>query len=547
MANTHSVPVGRVGAKAADHAVRLARPRVELAEVPRAAELQPARLDDALQCALEQHAGTGSWLIDLARDELLCTPQARRLLGLPRELANTRAASIQTFCTDASRRHLVAVLREAVAGGRPFRATCELRGTRGAARWVELSGQLARRTGRSPCLVGTIRDVTAEHAQAQRLHLLETAVSSIHDLVVMLEAGVDSGGEPLIASVNDAFVRTTGYERREVVGRTMALLRGAGTDAAEARRFDAALRAGKPLRSELLHYAKDGAELWLELGVAASDAEDRRRHLVAVGRDVTARRCAAACGGDAHATDPNRVGDERGREQAPSPQFEAGERARLRDEHDRLVQLEREQGRLGRELQDGIGQKLGAIAFVAKALECKLVDRSAAQDARWIVQLLGDALDHVRFLSRDLSRIEIDGGALAPAIARLVSDVRTIYGIDAFATIGPGLDGIDETCATPCFRIVQEAVDNALRHGRASEIRIALRARRGALVLAIGDNGVGFSSHERGSAEGPGPRGMRVRALLLGGRLRVRSGAYGTMFLVRIPLQRDGDGPAAGR
>ena len=92
------------------------------------------------------------------------------------------------------------------------------------------------------------------------------------------------------------------------------------------------------------------------------------------------------------------------------------------------------------------------------------------------------------------------------------------------------------------YRIVQEALANVRRHARATEVEIVLRTTARELVLAVRDNGVGFEPRREGQ-DRYGIVGMRERAKLLGGRLRVGSRpGNGTTITARVPLRREDQG-----
>ncbi len=208
------------------------------------------------------------------------------------------------------------------------------------------------------------------------------------------------------------------------------------------------------------------------------------------------------------------------------------------DERNQLVQFEREQDRIGRELHDGLGQQLTGVAFLAKALEKRLAEKnqSEAAEAAWIVRLLNSAVDHVRFLSRNLSPVELDDNSLHGALAKLAGDVRAIYGVTVELDAEDSLPELGPAAPSQIYRIVQEALNNALRHGRASEIRIRLQLRGQRLWLAVQDNGEGFERRGRPGDGGLGLRSMRIRAESLGGRIRVSSSTRGTLVSVMAPI-----------
>lgn len=132
------------------------------------------------------------------------------------------------------------------------------------------------------------------HRQLERsvaqLRLLELAVESTNDTVLITEAEpIDLPG-PRIVYVNDAFTRQTGYHRDEAIGQTPRMLQGPKTDRATLELLKQALRNWQSARVELINYRKDGSEFWVELNIVPM-ADDRGifTHWVSVQRDITDR------------------------------------------------------------------------------------------------------------------------------------------------------------------------------------------------------------------------------------------------------------------
>jgi PAS domain S-box-containing protein len=135
------------------------------------------------------------------------------------------------------------------------------------------------------------RDVTERHAADQHLHLLEKAISGIEDFVIITKAASQLGDQPTIVYVNDAFVRITGYSPQDVLGRSPSLLQGPQTDGATVKEIDHALAVPNTVRTELLNYAEDGREYWVDMSIAPIVGSDGcATHFVATGRDITERK-----------------------------------------------------------------------------------------------------------------------------------------------------------------------------------------------------------------------------------------------------------------
>jgi two-component system cell cycle sensor histidine kinase/response regulator CckA len=120
------------------------------------------------------------------------------------------------------------------------------------------------------------------------LHLLEAAVDQLHDIVFITEAeSIDTVG-PRILFVNGAFSRATGFDPREVIGRTPNVTVGEGTERPALKRIEAGLKAGKPVHEQLQKYGKDGSSYWVDLTIIpVFDDQGKHTHWVSVQRDVT--------------------------------------------------------------------------------------------------------------------------------------------------------------------------------------------------------------------------------------------------------------------
>ncbi|MBG6077340.1 PAS domain S-box protein [Polaromonas sp. CG_9.11] len=135
------------------------------------------------------------------------------------------------------------------------------------------------------------QDITRQRAEQSQLQLLQTAVSRLNDIVIITEAvALDEGGRRIVF-VNEAFERQTGYSREDVLGQTSRLLCGPNTQRSELDRICAAMAGREAVRAEIVIYAKDASERWLETDIAPIAGKSGKfTHWVAVGRDITERR-----------------------------------------------------------------------------------------------------------------------------------------------------------------------------------------------------------------------------------------------------------------
>jgi two-component system, NarL family, sensor kinase len=243
----------------------------------------------------------------------------------------------------------------------------------------------------------------------------------------------------------------------------------------------------------------------------------------------------------------------------------AVERARLAEESTRLVRAE-ERARIAREIHDTLAQGLTAIGLDIEGALRHLEEspERARERLERALSTARGAIDEARRSVLDLRAASLAGRPLAEAITALGRAFTSETGIQVHvrAEDGAALSLREEA---ELYRIGQEALANVRQHARATEVEIVLRATPQSIFLSIRDDGVGLDtapasppsrtggapgSGERAS-EGTAPRpaghhgivGMRERARLLGGRLRVTSRqGRGTAVSVRIPRGQDGEG-----
>lgn len=184
---------------------------------------------------------------------------------------------------------------------------------------------------------------------------------------------------------------------------------------------------------------------------------------------------------------------------------------------------EREQQRIGRDLHDDLGQYLVAIGFAADSLHNDLERESlhGAAAVGLIADQVHNAVLRARNLARGLSPVDQDEGGLELALEQLALSASQLSGIPcSFICDGPAVIR-DNTRAVHLYRIAQEALGNAMKHGQAKVIVIALEADDGRISLRVSDDGVGFDP-VRSENKGMGLNIMRYRARMAGGTLEIQ-------------------------
>ena len=215
------------------------------------------------------------------------------------------------------------------------------------------------------------------------------------------------------------------------------------------------------------------------------------------------------------------------------------ERAFRAEERARAARLE-ERARLAREIHDTLAQSLTAIALDLESGLRHLTADSERARARLERALATTrmGLEEARRSVLDLRAAPLAGTPLPEALAALGRTFTAAYGIRVrVRASGPDLATLPLRVEAELYRIAQEALTNVRRHAGATEVLVTLRAQAGRVAIAIRDNGGGLATAADGTSGGFGLVGMRERARLLGGTVRVASRpARGTTIRASIPL-----------
>jgi len=214
-------------------------------------------------------------------------------------------------------------------------------------------------------------------------------------------------------------------------------------------------------------------------------------------------------------------------------------------ERDRLEQqiltiAEQERERIGQDLHDGLCQLLSGIKFKTTLLEQKLQDKAPpeATDARAIEELLNTAIQQARNIARGLHPVDLEARGLMSALQALASSVESVFDLSCVCKFRKAVLVHDHITAAHLYRIAQEAISNAIKHGRATRIIVRLNGEGDSLILTVEDNGVGFPSKPKRKG-GMGLHLMNYRARAMGARLDIqRRASAGTVVQCRIKAAR---------
>ena len=214
---------------------------------------------------------------------------------------------------------------------------------------------------------------------------------------------------------------------------------------------------------------------------------------------------------------------------------------------------EREKRRIGQDLHDGLGQYLTGIACMVKVVEQKLTTQNLAEasSVKQITNMVNETIAQARDLARGLCPVELENNGLHAALEELAGRVSRTN-VNCTFRSPQTIKVYDNATAVHLYRIAQEAVNNAIKHGHAKNITIGLTTQNNQVLLSVEDDGRGFPKGGPKS-NGMGLRVMHYRAGMIGANITIEPGADGgTLLRCLVPnkppqptSKRGGGKPAA--
>ena len=189
-------------------------------------------------------------------------------------------------------------------------------------------------------------------------------------------------------------------------------------------------------------------------------------------------------------------------------------------EHEIIRISEREQQRIGQDLHDGLCQYFAAVGCSAGIVKGRL-ERAGSPEAKAVAeiqQLVLDGVQQTRALARGLFPVQNDEWGLPSALTELAASTSRLLNLRCTFSSNASTVPIRNDCSTHLFRIAQEAVSNAARHGAAASTAIRLNIDDDELTLSIEDDGIGLSQ-SKPDQKGLGLTIMQYRARQMGGRI----------------------------
>jgi PAS domain S-box-containing protein len=447
----------------------------------------------------------GIWMSDLQGVTTFANPQMARMLGsTPREM-NGRSVYRFLFPEDRAvvQQHFSQFLR-APAG---MEVEERLRRSDGTELWVLVAASVFRdRQGQPTDFLGMFTDISerkrAERGLREGMDTLETRVrertrelQASHEALAERETQyrrlfqtildgvlVFEGESRRMVEVNEAALRLYGYTRAEFLKLCPEAL------TVQREESEASIRGtligGAHRVSLRYHKKKDGTIFPVEISASTFNLKGRKM-VCGIVRDITRK---------------------------------------LELEREILAISDREQRRLGQDLHDDLCGQLAGTEFLIQTLAADLAAQGskAARRAREICRMVQQTMTKTRDLARGLSPVRLEAEGLTEALRELAVRIKRVFGIRCqFQCNAPVLVS-DHRVAMHLYRIAQEAVGNAIKHGQASRIEIVLSEQGQRLQLAVHDNGAGMPA-DSFRRNGMGLQIMHYRAEVIGGSVSIQT------------------------
>jgi PAS domain S-box-containing protein len=366
---------------------------------------------------------------------------------------------------------------------------------------VELSTAVILKHGVPVGIQGMARDITERKRAEDDLKQQKEILQKIFDHIPVMIRLTGSDGNALL--VNREYERTTGWSLEEIQKNSRSIFADLYPDKEQRLRIFQRIADSKGEWADFRTRVRDGrvidtswTNIQLETGMR-----------LGIGQDISDRK---------HAEE------------------------KLRNYSRKLIEAqEAERQHIARELHDQIGQVLTAVR-----INLQTIGNSCESDESQVlidhgVTIIDAALEQVRSLSFELRPSLLDDLGLVAALRWYADQYTQRTGIQTKSVTNLLGRRLKHELETACFRIVQEALTNVVRHANAKNVSIDLRTLKHKIVLSIKDDGIGFderSANGDASATHLGLRGMKERALALNGTLEIKSvAARGTEIRVSFP------------
>jgi len=369
--------------------------------------------------------------------------------------------------------------------------------------WLEIRAKLVKNEkGEGIYCIITLGDIDKLKETESRLNKSQAIAEAI--LTTSSDAIITTDAKGIIQSVNKSVSKMFGYKSDELIGENLKKLMPLPYSISHDKYMNNYLETGEKkiigIGREAQGLRKDGNVFPIELAISEIMCEGSRI-FAGIIRDMSTRR----------------------------------------ELERRIIESSNEERRrIGRDLHDGLGQMLTGIRMLSENLARKLKANAlpGAEEVEEISGMIKDADEMARTIARDMVQVEIEQKGLVVAIKDLCYRTKKMTGITCNLVTGNGVEIDNQSMSLHLYRIVQEAINNAVKHGKAKHIEIRMSNTDHHLAITIDDDGVGFGEKLE-NHKGKGIQIMNHRAGMMGGLLELfRTEDNKTRLRCLIPMNQ---------
>ena len=452
-------------------------------------------------------AQVGSWQWDQETDTVAWSKELYRIAGRDPKLPPPTFKDQTQLYTTESWEGLQRAVGEALRTGIPYELDLQMIRSDGSTRWITDRGEALRDAAdRIAGLRGTAQDITERKQAEDALRASEEKFRS-----VFRDAGVGMvivSPEGRFLAANEAFCECLGYTEEELLQRTLESVTLAEDWPTFSRKLTETLERGtsfQRVEKHCLH--KSGRVITTESSASLIRGPGGEpRYFVGEVLDVTQRKLAEEV---------------------------------LSNVSRRLIQAhEEERSRIARELHDDVNQRIALLAGNLQCVKEGLSSEGAAsRGIEQAYQLAVDLGHDIQALSHRLHSSKLEYLGLVTAAASFCKELSARQEIEVdFHSQGVPRE-LPQEIALCLFRVLQEALQNAIKHSGERHFQVSLTSGTRQIELIVGDSGIGFEPEEALWGRGLGLTSMKERLKLVDGHLSIESKPHaGTIIHARVPL-----------
>ena len=313
--------------------------------------------------------------------------------------------------------------------------------------------------------------------------LIETILETAVDAIIT----IDQSGT--MKSFNKAATRIFGYDAGETMGENVSMLMPSPFKEMHNSYIQRYIKTGEAhiigIGREVIGRRKDGTTFPMDLAVSEVNGTDTRM-FVGIIRDISERKYL---------------------------------------EKALVTASENERREIGRDLHDALGQIITGISLLAKSLAKKLKNEQSAltEDAESIATLASDAMSEAKRLAYGAFPTELERQGLVTALLQIMETVRRLHHVETHFSPPPKWKPLDRDTELHLYRIAQESVANAIKHGKPTNLYLSLTQDDQNVCLTVLDDGIGLPAKRDPTRISMGLDIMRHRANLIGGSLSIKN------------------------